>query len=275
MGGAVTDIDRRMLDELATNATPAPLTRLIDGWLCKHAPDLPFRRANCALPRLGAGDDVARAEIVVDELERIGWEHNRRVLIQVSEADPTSPPLDAHLQDRGYEIEAPVDVLVASTEDLRRQPVTAWISGGLGPERNANGTLPTAEHIRSLDAVHGADERWRGRTVAYGRMLASLGEAAVLGRVTVGADEQPVALGFAVAERGWVGIFGMGTADGWRRRGAATGLLELFSWSIGGREAPRSLYLQVEVDNAPAQALYRSLGFVRSHGYHYRAKEPS
>jgi GNAT superfamily N-acetyltransferase len=31
-----------------------------------------------------------------------------------------------------------------------------------------------------------------------------------------------------------------------------------------------SLYLQVERDNAAARALYASLGFVRSHGYHFR-----
>lgn len=30
------------------------------------------------------------------------------------------------------------------------------------------------------------------------------------------------------------------------------------------------VFLQVEVDNAPAQALYRRLGFHNSHRYHYR-----
>jgi hypothetical protein len=32
------------------------------------------------------------------------------------------------------------------------------------------------------------------------------------------------------------------------------------------------LYAQVEVGNAPAQALFAGAGFTRSHGYHYRRR---
>ena len=35
------------------------------------------------------------------------------------------------------------------------------------------------------------------------------------------------------------------------------------------------LYLQVEVDNPGAQALYRGMGFSESHRYHYRASTPA
>ena len=49
----------RALDEVAANATVAPVTRLVDGWLAKAAPDLPFRRANAVLPALGGlGADI-------------------------------------------------------------------------------------------------------------------------------------------------------------------------------------------------------------------------
>lgn len=78
-----------------------------------------------------------------------------------------------------------------------------------------------------------------------------------------------VALGFAVAERGWAGIFGMGTRPEARRQGAASAVLHtLASWAAE-QHAPR-LYLQVEVDNAPARSLYTGAGFVDAYGYHYR-----
>ena len=82
-----------------------------------------------------------------------------------------------------------------------------------------------------------------------------------------------VGVGFAVLERGWVGVFGMATEASQRRTGVGGSLLGALAAAAHARGA-RHLYLQVEVENAPAQALYRSLGFTRSHGYHYRVSAP-
>ena len=75
-------------------------------------------------------------------------------------------------------------------------------------------------------------------------------------------------VGLAVCEHGWAGLFCMATDPRLRRRGIARAVLhELARWS---RRRAGRLYLQVERENAPAQALYADAGFVRSHGYHYR-----
>ena len=64
------------------------------------------------------------------------------------------------------------------------------------------------------------------------------------------------------------GIFRLHVAPEARRRGVARRLL-----AACAAEAPGALlYAQVEVDNAPAQALFAAAGFTRSHGYHYRRR---
>jgi ribosomal protein S18 acetylase RimI-like enzyme len=68
----------------------------------------------------------------------------------------------------------------------------------------------------------------------------------------------------------WIAAEGRPATDPLVRRcGVARAVLgALADWSR--QQCARDLYLQVERDNAPAQALYASLGFTRSHGYHFR-----
>ncbi|MEW6268903.1 MAG: GNAT family N-acetyltransferase [Thermodesulfobacteriota bacterium] len=82
-------------------------------------------------------------------------------------------------------------------------------------------------------------------------------------------DAGTVAVGFAVLERGWCGVFGMATRAAARRTGAASAILHAFATEGLAAGAP-SMYLQVEEDNAPARTLYARAGFATSYRYHYR-----
>jgi N-acetylglutamate synthase len=68
---------------------------------------------------------------------------------------------------------------------------------------------------------------------------------------------------------GWAGLTAVEVHPGHRRQGLGVAIT-----AAAGQEAARRgvsrLFLQVEVDNAPAQALYAGLGFRFSHRYHYR-----
>ncbi len=110
-----TPAQGRLLDELAANATVAPVTRLVDGWLAKAAPGLPFRRASAVLPAPGAGTDHRATTATLDVLEAWYRSLGGRLLVQVSSADPAADALDRLLAERGAEVEAPVDLLVADT----------------------------------------------------------------------------------------------------------------------------------------------------------------
>ncbi|QXC62559.1 GNAT family N-acetyltransferase [Aquihabitans sp. G128] len=286
----------RLLDEVAANATVAPLTRLVDGWLCKAAPDLPFRRANAVLPAAAAGADLRATAAALDVIEAWYRSFGQRVLVQVSSADPAGAALDEQLARRGYVVEAPVDLLVGEVErvaegggagDAWRVAVEAHALAGTGPFA-AGGPVPAGSEppvsvvvdegvsvawARRYGAVHGEDAVWRARTEAYGRMLGALGPSILGGAALVG-DDVVAGVGFAVLERGWAGIYGMGTAPAWRRMGVARALLAELAEQARERFATH-LYLQVERDNPGAQALYRGLGFTDGHGYHYRASAPA
>lgn len=76
-------------------------------------------------------------------------------------------------------------------------------------------------------------------------------------------------MGRAVAERGWAGIFSMGTVPEARRQGAARALLTaLVRWAAS--QDAHTLYLQVEEANAAARGLYEGVGFTVSHPDHDR-----
>ena len=247
----------RMLDELGANATAATTVRLVDGWLLRAAPEYPFRRCNSALPYIGDGIGVESRVSMVEDFYR---DRDLQPRFQIS---PAALPadLDDLLEARGYEIEEPTLVLVAETEQV--------------VERTA---LADADAVTVVDGI---DEFWiaeyasafsggepgRERLRAYGHLLRDLGPA--VGTAVLPVDDKPAAVGLGVHERGWVGVYAMGTRPEARRQGAATVILNgLARWA--DERAAHRMYLQVEVTNDGARQLYTRAGFVTSYRYHYR-----
>jgi GNAT superfamily N-acetyltransferase len=250
--------EARLLDEVAANAMPPTTSRLLDGWVLRHTPDVPMRRANSVLT-LTAGDGLAldaRLAIVEDHYRRVG----RPVRLQVGDASAPAD-LDDALAARGYEIEAPVDVCTAPTTTVLARCA-----------RDA-----AAPVLPALERQPVPDERWLATwrdCDTSDRPVELYGEAFrdLLGRV--GPDLLAVAVpgtGVAVGvrERGRVGVFSMKTHPDQRRHGVGRALLhELARWADDG--GATTMYLQVETDNHAARALYDGAGFTRHHGYRYR-----
>lgn len=68
-----------------------------------------------------------------------------------------------------------------------------------------------------------------------------------------------------------MGLFDIATEAGRRRRGLAQRLIgHLLHW--GALHGARRAYLQVEVRNEPARALYERLGFREVYRYWYRTR---
>ena len=254
--------DLRALDEIASGATPSPLEADVAGWWCKAAPDLPFRRCNVARPPLGAGDDPDKVRSALAAVR--GWYAaiGQRTIVQVSSADPSADALDAILAAEGLAVEAPVHVMVAALDRIVDPSIVR-------PGAEVQAGVDEA-WAHAYGVIHGGGATQEGRTAAYGRMLAAFGDRALAATV-VDEQEATVGLGYGVLDRGWLGIFGMGTAPAHRRRGIASAIVRALADEATERGATRA-YLQVETDNAAAIACYERLGFTVSHHYHYRSE---
>jgi GNAT superfamily N-acetyltransferase len=84
---------------------------------------------------------------------------------------------------------------------------------------------------------------------------------------------RPVAVGRAVADTGWAGVFGMATLPDARHQGAAGAVLAtLADWASSHGCA--HMYLQVTRDSTAAIRLYQRAGFEEACTYHYRTSPP-
>ena len=257
----------RLLDELGANATAAPTVQLLDGWVLRAAEALPFRRSSCVLPWTGPAD---LTDLALDaRLAVVRGFYGPRGLparFQVGAA-PRPADLDARLAERGFEVEAPVDVLAAGSGEAARRTTP-----GPGPPSELRAEVThgvDAAWIERYAEAHADDEQARARVLAYGTLLSRIGPPVVTVAAYVGVEVAGV--GFGVIERGWLGVFGMGTRPPWRRRGVARSVLGALARAAEATGAAR-VYLQVERDNHPALALYEGAGFAVVHGYHYRTE---
>jgi N-acetylglutamate synthase len=68
---------------------------------------------------------------------------------------------------------------------------------------------------------------------------------------------------------GWAGVTAVEVHPGHRRRGLGTAVTAA-ACRVAESRGVRSVFLQTETGNAPARALYESIGFGYAHRYHYR-----
>jgi GNAT superfamily N-acetyltransferase len=247
-------VDRRingarasLLEALAARAWPAGEQQRLDGWILRRTPSVRRRRSNSALP-------LGTSAAALERVERFYRDRGAAPIVQVAPAEELRA-LDAELQDRGWRRDAPTDILVSSVEDVP----------AAGPTE-ASVSIRPAVDLDWLDAWIAAEGRPDARETCV-HVLQRIPSPA--GFAIARIDGQAAGVGLAVCERGWSGVFCMATDPAARRRGVARAVLRsLAQWSR--EQGARDLYLQVERDNAPAEALYASMGFGRSHGYHFR-----
>jgi len=237
----------RELQERTARALPAQHVEDAQGWWLRLAPGCSWWIGS-VLPH-GCGDLPRR----VAGAERFYAGHGAVARFQIS---PGACPdgLDALLAGRGYRRENAVSLRVAPTARvLDRTPVS-------GPDVDVV-DQPSRDWFAAWHGVHGGDAR------AEWELLQRVQPAAGYASATIG--DQTIAVGRAVADTGWAGVFGMATLPAARGRGAGRAVLAALARWAAGQHAG-DMYLQVEQDNVAARRLYERAGFTEICGYHYR-----
>jgi ribosomal protein S18 acetylase RimI-like enzyme len=255
------DATVHLLDELAANAVPPEVCQHIGRWRLRWAPDGRRRTCSALVPSdelaLDPGELDRRLALTETFYER------RAAPARVQLTDRGTGHLDALLEERGYEIEAPVTILVAGTDDLstalaRRRLIS-------GAEVSVTERM-TPQWLEAYTRLAGAD-RVGPRAATFDRVGPPIAFAAV----APGPGAEPASIGISVAERGWAGTFTIETDMAVRSRGLATAVMgALTAWAAGA--GATRCYLQVEEGNELASAWYRRLAFSEAYRYRYRTR---
>ena len=241
-----------LIEELAMNAWPAETIQMVDGWRLRFNQGV-SRRTNSVWPNTWGGNIPLALK-----MEQVAEFYDRRQLPARYQICPAAQPvgLDDVLDAAGFRVDAPTRVQIAPLAET------------LAKSRSRH-EVRLEEHL---------SEGWFEAYTQFGTyssMKASVVRGSLLrtgpraGYAAIESDGRTIAVGRAVVERGWLGIFSMATEQDYRRQGMASSILyTLVAW--GQQHGADQLYLQVEQENSTAQAVYARFGFKDLYGYHYR-----
>lgn len=250
----------RQIEELSLNAWPALQTILVDGWVIRFADGF-TRRANCVNPLYSSSLSTTDLDKKIRQCEALYSARGLPTVFKLTQA-VFPDDLDSLLAERGYALDAPTSVQTLSL-DQRDQRVVTEVGEVRLTHALEDGWLNDFCRLSSRSSTH---------KPLLNQLLSRIAVPVCYAAVTV--DGETLAMGMGVLERGYLGLYDIVTAEGHRRQGLGTVLVNsLLNW--GKDHGAIIAYLQVMADNEPALHLYNKLGFRESYPYWYRVKPPA
>ena len=245
--------DAARIEEAGLNALQTQRQLFYDGWILRLSPGK-AKRGRSVNPHFGSSLPLSRK---IDYCERLYAAHRLPTIFRMT---PFGKPADlgAALEARGYRA---FDNTLVQTLDLqrtRRAPVQTDA---------AIAAVPAAEFVNVVAALRGSSEEERAAHLER-VALSPLALHPLVARV----DGDAVACGQVTCDGDVAAIYDMVTARDFRGRGIARALVDALLAHAQARNA-RIAFLQVNDDNAPALAVYRSFGFTTAYAYHYRGRD--
>lgn len=223
-------------------------------WLLRAAEGF-TGRANSALPLGDPGLPLDEALAAVTDWYRARGLPPMIVVPAALDTEPTA--LDNHLSERRWATRpGPAFVMVA---DL---PLAGRLQDGLPVGREVRVTSEPGDAWAAMYHYRG-----QAHLPAIARKV--LTSAAAQSFVSIDTGDDVLAIARLSVADGWAGITAVEVNPAYRRQGLGAAITAA-ACQEAERHGITRVFLQVEVTNAPARALYERLGFGYSHRYHYR-----
>ena len=238
------------LEEIAFNALPSIKTLFYDGWVIRLSRGY-TRRANSVNVLHGSSLPIQQKIIYCESLfQSVG----QASIFRLTELGGPLE-LDRLLADRGYELD-PVKTNVQVCVLKNLPPVTTDAVELHG--------RPHPEWLTAYQALSNLDQKHHATVYAILSQIVPSSCFALIRQ-----DEQIVAVGMGVVERGMIGLFDIITHRDCRQQGYGRAIvLSLLNW--GRQMKATHSYLQVVETNKPALNLYKALGYTTQYRYWYR-----
>ena len=237
----------RSIEEAALRAWPAGQQLLFDGWVARLS-DGYTKRANSAL--LLYPQPNSTSPETIERTERLYRSKGLPVIFRLL-SFTTPEGFSAWLDDRGYRTADPTLVMA----------------------RQLDSALVLDADVRELDVETGIEAHARMNDLSSEILP---GHRAILERIPSGlsfvglfAEDELVGCGLSVRDGDLVGLFDIVIDPAHRRKGYGARLVNGMLASAAA-DGASTAYLQVVSKNAPAIALYRTLGFEDAYSYEYR-----
>ncbi len=240
----------RYLEELSFNAHPSLQTQHYDGWILRFANGY-SSRANSVNMIYPSTIDIYEK---IEECEKRYSMSGLPCIFKVIDED--AKMIDSILNDRGYEIVTPTDVMVMDLTDkdfvsgeciITEQVTDEWLETYFTLEKYTNkSTCDTVTQIR--------------RMIQVDTLYCIIKE-----------DGKNIACASAVIENGYVYIANVIVDEMYRGKGYGRRLCETLL-DNAKKKGGHTAYLQVVQNNKIAVNLYEKLGYTKLYSYWYRKK---
>lgn len=238
-------MDRELIldiEERAVRATPPAETVRFGRWVAALGRGTALRLNSCTT----FGESPRRE--LFERIEQVERKYASRGRLARFRLTPLDRHLDDRLHTRGYE-RGPEVILMTGPVGGRTDDTVA-VARGAGPS-----WLERYRNWGSYDEL---------RTSEIAESLNSL-------TLETGVFMSPTAIGVAVVDGPWVGLFDIVVDPAERGKGAGKAITSaMLAWAAG-RGAERS-YLQVVTTNETAIGMYDRLGFTDTYHYWYRTE---